>query len=336
MKTCYTCKISKELTEFGKDNRSSDGVKCQCKKCRRLEYNINHSKILEQKKNDYRKHKEKRLLEMRNRYKNNPNYFKLRRKKYYLENKEKVIGQIADYREKNREVILQKKRDYQQRKRAEKLKQIELFNSQLITVNYPDTYKVCTKCQSLKEIINNFNKKSRKDNEYRDVCKHCQSLYWIEYKNNNSQQLKDKQREIYYRNHGLTLEKKKAKRKTVAHQIWSKNYRGQSHVRIADSCRTRINTAIKLYNLNKTKHSIEYLGCDIDFLIEYLQSKFKEGMTWDNYGEWHIDHILPCCSFDLTKQEEVDKCFHYTNLQPLWAQDNLSKASKDKEISIYC
>ena len=50
-----------------------------------------------------------------------------------------------------------------------------------------------------------------------------------------------------------------------------------------------------------------------------------EGMSWENHGDWHVDHIRPCCSYDLTIEEEQKKCFHYTNLQPLWAEENLSK-----------
>jgi hypothetical protein len=62
-------------------------------------------------------------------------------------------------------------------------------------------------------------------------------------------------------------------------------------------------------------------------LIKHLESHFTEGMNWDNYGVygWHMDHIIPCAAFDLTKPEDQSKCFHYTNLQPLWAKDNLSK-----------
>ena len=67
------------------------------------------------------------------------------------------------------------------------------------------------------------------------------------------------------------------------------------------------------------------IGCEVDYLMYYIQSKFTKGMNWNNYGKWHIDHIKPCCSFDLSKASEQRKCFHYTNLQPLWAKDNLSK-----------
>ena len=66
-----------------------------------------------------------------------------------------------------------------------------------------------------------------------------------------------------------------------------------------------------------------------EFVWEHLKSTFKEGMTRDNHGSvWHIDHIIPCSSFDLTKPEEQQKCFHYTNLQPLWALENLKKGRK--------
>ena len=75
---------------------------------------------------------------------------------------------------------------------------------------------------------------------------------------------------------------------------------------------------------------MDLVGCTPEFLRSYLESLFTEGMTWDNYGPkgWHVDHILPCASFDLTKEEEQKKCFHYTNLQPLWWFDNLRKSDK--------
>jgi hypothetical protein len=76
----------------------------------------------------------------------------------------------------------------------------------------------------------------------------------------------------------------------------------------------------------KTGRTIEMLGCSIDEFRKHLESKFQDGMSWKNYGEWHIDHIIPCASFDLSKVDEQRKCFHYTNQQPLWAVDNLRKS----------
>ena len=98
--------------------------------------------------------------------------------------------------------------------------------------------------------------------------------------------------------------------------------------KITENLRRRINHAIK-ENV-KSKHTMELLGCSIDELKKYLEEKFQEGMTWKNYGRygWHIDHKKPCVLFDLSKEEEQKKCFHYTNLQPLWAEDNLSKGAR--------
>lgn len=97
--------------------------------------------------------------------------------------------------------------------------------------------------------------------------------------------------------------------------------------RMIDSQRSRVRQALKL---NKKAHcTIDLLGCSPMELREYLESKFEDGMTWENRGlhGWHIDHIKPCASFDLSDPEQQKECFHYTNLQPLWAKDNLSKGS---------
>ena len=83
-------------------------------------------------------------------------------------------------------------------------------------------------------------------------------------------------------------------------------------------------------NTKKCKKTLELTGCTLEFLYNYLESKFTKGMSWDNYGKfgWHIDHIIPCSSFDMSNPEEQKKCFHYTNLQPLWWLDNLKKSNK--------
>jgi hypothetical protein len=78
----------------------------------------------------------------------------------------------------------------------------------------------------------------------------------------------------------------------------------------------------------KADRVINMLGCNVETLKKHLESKFKKGMSWENKGEWHIDHIIPCASFDLTDPEQQKVCFHYTNLQPLWAKENITKQDK--------
>ena len=74
----------------------------------------------------------------------------------------------------------------------------------------------------------------------------------------------------------------------------------------------------------KTK---ELLGCDWDYFYLYMEKRFTAGMNWENYGEWHVDHIIPISSFDLLNEEDQRICQHHTNLQPLWAEDNLKKGN---------
>jgi hypothetical protein len=109
--------------------------------------------------------------------------------------------------------------------------------------------------------------------------------------------------------------------------------------KILGNLRARINKALK--RNRKSTHTVKLLGCSIRHLKKYLKSKFRRGMSWNNHGtgwngkgmkEWHIDHIKPCASFDLSKPSEQRKCFHYTNLQPLWAEENLAKRQRDRDI----
>lgn len=95
---------------------------------------------------------------------------------------------------------------------------------------------------------------------------------------------------------------------------------------IRNNLRCRVNTALRNVGLKRDKHIEDLIGCTIEFLMGYLEAKFTDGMSWENRGKWHIDHIMPCASFDLTKSEQRSLCFHYTNLQPLWAVDNIVKS----------
>ncbi len=112
-------------------------------------------------------------------------------------------------------------------------------------------------------------------------------------------------------------------------KVWKKTYRENNlNARIADGMRARVWKVLK--GVAKSASILELLGCSIEYLKEHLESQFQDGMTWENYGftSWHMDHIIPCASFDLTDKEQQRQCFHYSNLQPLWATDNLRKSNK--------
>jgi hypothetical protein len=98
---------------------------------------------------------------------------------------------------------------------------------------------------------------------------------------------------------------------------------------IAVLTRNRVNELLKYHGVYKDRKSIELVGCTIQELCDHLEKQFTDGMSWSNRGVkgWHIDHKRPCSSFDLTDQKQLLECFHYTNLQPLWAVDNLKKSN---------
>jgi hypothetical protein len=176
-------------------------------------------------------------------------------------------------------------------------------------------------------------------------CKSCQKNHqklWVKnniektkeyikkFKSNNLAKYKQQQRDYCIRNREL-LSHKSNEWKKNNRKYWNeyiKNYKvNNPNYRISESHRQRIRDALN----GSTKHdsSKNLLGCSYEELRIYLECKFKKGMNWNNYGfgndKWHIDHIKPCASFDLTKESEQRLCFHYTNLQPLWQHENLVK-----------
>lgn len=119
--------------------------------------------------------------------------------------------------------------------------------------------------------------------------------------------------------------KQRAKNKTPEYRAMRRRMRKTKqetdpNFRILQSLRARLQQALK--GLVKSDRTLHLLGCDISFLRLYLEARFEPWMNWANYGEWHIDHIIPCAEFDLTKPEQQKLCFHYTNLRPLRAAEN--------------
>lgn len=100
--------------------------------------------------------------------------------------------------------------------------------------------------------------------------------------------------------------------------------------RLAARTRTAVWTCLKEANVAKYRSTFEILGYTLEELMSHLESKFTEGMTWENYGEWHVDHIIPMSKFEFTTTDdhEFKLCWSLENLQPLWEFDNLSKGAR--------
>lgn len=110
-------------------------------------------------------------------------------------------------------------------------------------------------------------------------------------------------------------------------RVYSRKRRAKDpQFRMAQNLRSRVRDALKGKRVADVFWGLT--GCVPCELREYIKAQFVEGMSWENYGKWHVDHIKPCASFDLTDPIEQRECFHYTNLQPLWASDNIRKGDK--------
>jgi len=189
--------------------------------------------------------------------------------------------------------------------------------------------KTCNKCGKEKSISEFYKAKLHKDGLFYS-CKECCKNYVLlninkinlrqtKYRKLNRELLLSKAKD-YYKNNKKKVNRYKTK--------WQYNkYKNDLIFKIKTNLRNRLRYALHAKNNLKTSSALILLNCTSKKLKTHLESQFKEGMTWDNYGYygWHIDHIKPCCSFDLSKPEEQQKCFHYTNLQPLWQKENQSK-----------
>ena len=222
--------------------------------------------------------------------------------------------------------------------------------------------KICIKCNQEKS-FDQFNKGNDKFGlQY--WCKECKKQYHLAHRAERKQQMKqyrlahkperkqyredhraelNQQMKQYYLDHKAEMKqyrlahkperKQQNKQYRLAHKPERNQYRKNKYhtdINYKISCylRTRIWGALK--NNSKSKSTMRLVGCSIDFFRCYYESKFTEGMSWEKVmnGEIHCDHRRPCASFDLSKPKEQHKCFHYTNLQPLWAKDNLEKSDK--------
>ena len=214
-------------------------------------------------------------------------------KEYYLNNKE----YFTQYLLINKEKIKERNKEY----RLNNKKKIKTYQKEYSLKN-----KEFTKKYSKEYRLKNKEKINEERKEYRLNNKE----YFKEYRLKNKKQIKE-----------YTLKNKEHRNKK--HKIRNKidfNYKMRRNLS------SRVYSALK--NSVKSASTMKLIGCSVDDLWNHLESKFKPWMTKENYGLWHVDHVKACAKFDLTCPEQQRVCFHYTNLQPMEAIENMRKGAR--------
>jgi len=216
--------------------------------------------------------------------------------------------------------------------------------------------KVCSKCKIEKDLDEFYYRKER--NSYISVCKKCKceksKINWIKrkeinpdydknryqtQKKNNPESINESSRKWYSNNKKYYKEYRKKNNEIIkiyAKDYYKKNNLNEYHKKYNKKKRNHDNifrlincvrSSVNRYIYKKKINSFDIIGCSPFELKKYLEEKFTEGMCWENHGKygWHIDHIIPLSS--AKTEEEIYELCYYTNLQPLWAEDNLKKGS---------
>lgn len=222
--------------------------------------------------------------------------------------------------------------------------------------------KKCSKC-GVEKKLEMFHKDKRKKDGLRSQCKNCykeyqkrpevikrckdyQREYHKEYWERNG--VKERQKELQNRPETKIRRKEMAKKYENKPEVikYRKEYKNRPEIRerrnnrrnkrykedlnykLSMGLRIRLNSAVK--GNYKAGSAVHDLGCTIAELKIHLEKQFKPGMTWDNHilFGWHIDHRSALSTFDLTNREQFLKACHYTNLQPMWWKENISKGKK--------
>ena len=210
-------------------------------------------------------------------------------------------------------------------------------------------YQICLKCKQEKSLCD-FHKDATGKFGVKSQCKKCINESGAKYRRENPEKIresgakyrrenpeKEKERanKYYQKNKGKIKERnakyyqknsEKVKERTAKYK--NKRYKNDENFRLTLILRSKLWQSLKSQSAKKSKRTLELTGCSIDELWEHLENQFKDGMTRQNQGEWHIDHIKPCSLFDLTDPEQQKECHNYKNLQPLWAIDNIKKGNK--------
>jgi hypothetical protein len=219
--------------------------------------------------------------------------------------------------------------------------------------------KICKKCNEEKNLCEFRQYKKKKSNNsynvcYRGACKKCENDSSKKYYQNNIEIIRSKSKIFYEKNKQSELNRrkehytknrerelqnmKKYREKNKQYFVdynkkYQKNYENNRlktdiMYKLSKNIRRRLVLFLNTKNLSKNNKTFDIIGCTPQFLKEYLESKFQDGMTWENYGYygWHLDHIIPLST--AKNVEELYLLCNYTNLQPLWGIDNIKKSNK--------
>lgn len=211
------------------------------------------------------------------------------------------------YYEENRDIILLKKKEYTQRTKEHRRK----YNSEYWAKNKEE---LAQKNKIWRENNKEHIKEKNKEKTLNGKNKQYNKTNYEKHKEARIKSAKE-----YYLKHKERLNKLSTKRKR-------EELRANPTLRLMRNIQREINHHIR--KKHKTSKYLELFGWTIEDLVKRLESQFKDGMTWDNYGEWHLDHIIPQSWYDFAKEEEIIKCWSLDNLQPLWAVDNISKGNR--------
>lgn len=190
------------------------------------------------------------------------------------------------------------------------------------------TQKRCAACRQAhtNEYVAEWMRQDRKDNP--DKVRVRDRKWWAKTREARS----DQQKAWYHTGKGKAIQQDWQRRnRGRINKRYKERYATDLHFKLSRAVRSAVHGRLKRrVKFDTEVSSLDCLGCTIEELQLYLESKFKPGMTWDNWepSGWHIDHIKPLADFDLIDEEQMRKACHYTNLQPLWAKDNFSKGAR--------
>jgi hypothetical protein len=199
--------------------------------------------------------------------------------------------------------------------------------------------KVCSKCSVEKSLLD-FNVCSRVKDGRKAECRECQKISGKKYKSENKNKIKEYnfkwnfENKSYYQEYRKTWNVKNYDKILKIRQNFNKNNpdyyndynKERKKIDVLFKLKVDMRNSVNRYLKYRSQKTFDIVGCTPQSLKEHLETQFIDGMSWDNRSEWHIDHIIPLSSAK-TEDELYGLC-HYTNLQPLWAEDNLKKSNK--------